>query len=321
MKPFEYAAPSELDDAIALLSDNAVLMAGGTDLVTSLKQGLVTPDRVVSLKNVNAIKGIQESGSDVIIGAATPLDALLENPLIGDLFPAITTAVKGIASPQLLSVGTVGGDLVQAPRCWYYRNGMGLLADNPGDAKFDGESLAIDGDNRYHAIFNNDKAQFVNASSLAPALIALGAKVTVRGPEKKEREIAVADMYRTPDSSDEREHVLNPNEVITHVIVPAADVKNGTYEVRPRQSLDWPLVTASVVLGDNPKVVLGHVAPTPYVSEAAAKALGSSVDEASAKAAGDAAAEGANPLSHNGYKVTLVKVAVKRAALAAAAHG
>jgi xanthine dehydrogenase YagS FAD-binding subunit len=321
MKPFEYAAPSELDDAIAMLGENAVLMAGGTDLVTSLKQGLVTPDRVVSLKNVKAVKGIQESGPNIVIGAATPLDGLLENPLIGGLYPAITTAVKAIASPQLLSMGTVGGDLVQAPRCWYYRNGMGLLADNPGAAKYDGESLAIDGDNRYHAIFNNDKAQFVNASSLAPALIALGAKVTVRGPEKKEREIAVADLYRTPGSSDEREHVLKPNEVITHVILPAAEVKNGTYEVRPRQGLDWPLVTASVVLGDNPKVVLGHVAPTPYVSEAAANALGSSVDEASAKAAGDAAAEGASPLSHNGYKVALVKVAVKRAALAAAAHG
>lgn len=324
MKAFEYAAPGDLDDAIALLSDkpgDTAVMAGGTDLVTSMKQGLVAPNRVVSLKNVKAVKGIQEAGSDLRIGAATTLGELLAYPLVGDLFPAITTAVQGIGSPQLLSVGTVGGDLLQAPRCWYYRNGMGLLADDAGAANFDGDSLAVEGDNRYHAIFNNKDAQFVNASSLAPALIALGAKAIVRGPKKAEREVAIADLFRVPSSSGEREHVLSGDEVLSHISVPASGAKNGTYEVRTRQGLDWPIVTASVVLGSNAKVVLGHVAPTPHVSDAAAKALGGNVDEAKAKAAGDAAAQGATPLSHNEYKVTLVKVAVKRAALAAAANG
>lgn len=325
MKAFEYAAPGDLDDAIALLSDtpgDTAVMAGGTDLVTAMKQGITAPNRVVSLKNVTTVNGIQESGSNLRIGAATPLGELLANPLVGDLFPAITTAVKGISSPQLISIGTVGGDLLQAPRCWYYRNGMGLLADNPGDAKFDGDSLAVEGDNRYHAIFNNDKAQFVNASSLAPALIALGATAIVRGPKKAEREVAVADLFQVPSSSEEREHVLKGNEVLTHINVPATGVKNGTYEVRTRQGLDWPIVAASVALADGgAKVVLGHVAPTPWVSDAAGKALGGNVDEAAAAKAGEEAAKGATPLSHNAYKVTLVKVAVKRAALAAAAHG
>jgi len=325
MKAFEYAAPGDLDDAIALLSNKAgesAVMAGGTDLVTSMKQGLVSPNRVVSLKNVKAINGIQESGDDLRIGAATPLGELLANSKIADLYPSITTAIKGIGSPQLMSVGTIGGDLVQAPRCWYYRNGMGLLADDAGAANFDGDSLAVEGDNRYHAIFDNKKAQFVNASSLAPALIALGAKAVIRGPKKKEREITVADLYRTPSSSDEREHVLGGNEVISHINVPASGSKNGTYEVRTRQGMDWPIVTASVALhSSGPSVVLGHVAPTPWVSDSASKALGGGVNENSAAAAGNEAANGATPLSHNAYKVTLVKVAVKRAALAAAAHG
>jgi xanthine dehydrogenase YagS FAD-binding subunit len=325
MKAFEYAAPGDLDDAIALLSDKAgesAVMAGGTDLVTSMKQGIVSPDRVVSLKNVKAINGIQASGSDLRIGAATPLGALLAHSSIADMYPSITTAIQGIGSPQLMSIGTVGGDLLQAPRCWYYRNGMGLLADDAGAANFEGDSLAVEGDNRYHAIFDNKNAQFVNASSLAPALIALGAKAVVRGPKKKEREIDLADLYKTPSSSDEREHVLGGNEVISHINIPASGSKNGTYEVRTRQGMDWPIVTASVALhSSGPRVVLGHVAPTPWVSDAAGKALGGGVNENSAAASGDAAADGATPLSHNEYKVTLVKVAVKRAVLAAAAHG
>ncbi len=325
MKAFEYAAPGDLDDAIAMLSDapgDSAVMAGGTDLVTSMKQGLVSPNRVVSLRNVKAINGIQEAGPDLRIGAATTLGELLGHSLVADLYPSITTAVKGIGSPQLMSVGTVGGDLLQAPRCWYYRNGMGLLADDAGAANFDGDSMAVEGDNRYHAIFDNKTAQFVSASSLAPALIALGANAVVRGPKKAEREIAVADLFRTPSSSDEREHVLKGNEVISHINIPASGAKNGTYEVRTRQGLDWPIVTASVAIASSgAKVVLGHVAPTPWVSDAAGKALGGKVDETSAAKAGEEAANGATPLSHNEYKVTLVKVAVKRAAMAAAAHG
>jgi len=327
MKAFEYAAPGDLDDAIALLSDtpgDTAVMAGGTDLVTSMKQGLVSPNRVVSLKNVKTISGIEKAGSGLRIGAGTTLNELLAHPGVADEFPAIATAIKGICSPQLTSVGTVGGDLLQAPRCWYYRNGMGLLADDAGAANFDGDSLAVEGDNRYHAIFDNSKAQFVNASSLAPALLALGTKVVIRGPKKKEREVAIADLYKTPASSDEREHVVGGDEVISHIVVAGGATRNATYEVRTRQGLDWPIVTASVAISGsgNASVVLGHVAPTPYIAHAAGEVLSKgSVDEAAAKAAGDAAAEGATPLSHNEYKVTLVKVAVKRAAMAAAAHG
>lgn len=328
MKSFEYAAPSDLDEAIALLSETpgeSAILAGGTDLVTSLKQGLAAPKRVVSLKNVKAVNGVQESGSDIHIGAATPLRELLAYPLVVDLFPSLITAVKGIGSPQLINAGTVGGELCQRPRCWYFRNGMGLLADKPGQAPFTGTSLAVDGDNRYHAIFGNDKAAFVSPSGLAPALIALGAKAVIRGPKKADREVPIAEFFRTPASSDETENVLAPNEVLTHINIPATGLKNATYEVRPRTGLDWPLVTASVAFeagasANGVRVVLGHVAPTPWLSEAAAAALeGKAINEETAAACGEAAAQGATPLSHNGYKVALVKVAVKRAVLAASA--
>src|SRR5262249_43481836 len=216
-------------------------------------------------------------------------------------------------SPQLRTMGTVGGELLQRPRCWYFRRGHGLLAER------DGESLPAKGDNRYHAILGNaGPAKFVHASSLAPALIAYGATAVVVGPKGK-RTVAVKELYRVPKAG-ERETTLAPNEVVTSITLPKPAPRSATYEVRPRQGLDWPLVAASVALevdGRTVKsatVVLGHVAPTPWVAEDAAKALvGKTLDEKLAHAAGAAAVAGATPLSKNAYKVELAQVAVRRA--------
>ena len=188
----------------------------------------------------------------------------------------------------------------------------------------DGKSLIPEGDNRYHAIFDNEgPAYFVNPSSLAPALIALGATLEIAGPNSKTRQVAVAEFFRKPRTADERENVLAPNEVVTQITIPAKGLANATYEVRPRQGLDWPLVAAAVSLPRNgsgkAEIVLGHVAPVPWrVPKAAAVLAGGVPDEELATRAADAAAEGATPLSDNAYKVRLVKTAVKRAILAAA---
>lgn len=322
MKPFEYAAPSTLKEATALLSEKwgeTEILAGGTDLVTSLKQGISEPKRVISLKNIAELKGISDRSGGVRIGAMTTLGELASHSLIKQAFPSLVTATQGVGSPQLLSVGTVGGDLCQRPRCWYFRNGLGLLAQK------DGKSLVREGDNRYHAIFGTDQsALFVNASSLAPALIALGATITVAGPNGKTRKIEAARFFQTPKSEEERETTLKPNEILTEITIPNNGVKNATYEVRHRHGLDWPYVTASVAFGgkngsSDPQVVLGHVASVPWVAEDAAALLGKgNVDEAVAAKCGDTAAKGAKPLSRNAYKVALVKAAVKRAVLAAA---
>ena len=296
MKSFEYATPRTVDEAVEQLAEQwgeTEVLAGGTDLVTCLKQGLTTPARVVSLKAIKGLNGISSIKGVLTIGAMTTMGELANNADVQKHFPALATAAKNIASPQLLSTGTVGGDLCQRPRCWYYRNGYGLLAQK------DGKSLVTGGDNRYHAIFGNaGKAIFVSASSLGPPLIALGATIKTSA-----REIAADNFFQTPKSENERETVLNPNEIITAISVPLSGAENATYELRHRQGLDWPYVTASgAKTNAGTKVALCHVAPTPWV------------------VAGNAAAQGAQPLSGNAYKVKMVKTAVKRA-LAAVSNG
>lgn len=323
MNAFEYAMPTSLDEAVAQLSPTAgetQVLAGGTDLVTALKQGIVAPKRIVSIRHIEDIKGIDVSGGSLRIGAMTSLDELSTHDEIKKSCPSLVRAVHAIGSKQIACMGTVGGDLCQLPRDWYFRNGFGLIARDGN------RDLVAEGDNRYHAIFGNDgPAKFVNASRLAPSLIALGATVTVRGPGGKTRDLPIADLFHSPKSSDEGNTTLAPNEIVTHVNVPIGPGKNASYDIQPRQGLDWPLVAAAVAFEEaggsarNVRVVLGHVAPTPWVASEAAKALeGKAVNEASAAAAGEAAASGANPLSRNGYKTKLVKVAVKRAILTAA---
>ncbi|MCC6696429.1 MAG: xanthine dehydrogenase family protein subunit M [Candidatus Hydrogenedentes bacterium] len=323
MNAFEYAQPATLDEAQALLtsaSGPVAVLAGGTDLLTAMKQGIVNPARVVSLKSIEELRGIEVSSDAVRIGAMTTLSELAAHPDVARLYPCLVTAIKGIGSPQIANMGTVGGDLCQHPRCWYYRNGFGLFGMN------NGASLVLEGDNRYHAIFGNDgPAKFVNVSSLAPGLIALDATFNVRGADKQMRDIPAADFFKTPSAPEESLTSLAAGEVLTHITIPAAQTRNATYEVRERHGLDWPLVTASVAYTDaggsaqNVRVVLGHVAPTPWVVDAAAKTLeGKAIDEAAAAACGTSAVADAKPLSMNGYKVQLAKVAVKRALLAAA---
>jgi xanthine dehydrogenase YagS FAD-binding subunit len=273
----------------------------------------------VSLKNVAELKGIKSEAAELRIGATTTLAELVANKSVAENFPSLVTAAKNIGSAQMLSVGTVGGDLCQRPRCWYFRNGLGLF----GQAN--GASLVPDGENRYHAIFGNDgAAKFVSASSLGPALIALGASVTVAGPGGKTRKIPVVDFFQTPKSETDRETALKPSEVLSEISIPLKGLKNATYEVRHRHGLDWPYVTATVAFQlkagavSDARIVLGHVAPVPWTAASAAKTLSGKVDAALAAKCGAAAATGAKPLSGNGYKVQLVKAAVKRAVLAAA---
>ncbi len=325
MKSFEYAAPKSLKEAAELLADTwgrAEIIAGGTDLISAMKDGVAAPARLVSLRHVGELRGIKSEGKGLRIGATTTLAELAENSAVQKNFPSLASAARGVGSPQMMNMGTVGGDLCQRPRCWFYRNGNGLLAMK------DGKSLVRDGDNRFHAVFNTDgNPLFVSASSLGPALIALGAEMNVIGPKGKTRKIAAADFFQTPRNENERETALKPNEILTDIFVPTLGLKNASYEVRHRGGLDWPYVTATVAFKLNKggavsdaRVVLGHVAPTPHRAASAGKVLeGLKPDETSAARAGASATDGAKPLSGNSYKVQLVKTAVKRAVLAAAA--
>jgi len=324
MQAFEYANPRTLKEAFGLLGSRwgeADLLAGGTDLLSLMKDYIHTPKRVVSLSGVKELKGVRSASDGLHIGAMVTLEDLLDNATVRKEYPSLVSAVRGVTSPQIRSMGTVGGDLCQRPRCWYFRKGFGLLAR---DSR--GRDLVPNGENRYHAILGNSgAAKFVSASSLGPALIALGAKATIASASGN-RSVEVEKFFVTPGDASQREVDLKPNEILTEVIIPASGgAKNATYEVRQKEALDWPLAAASVALKmsgstvGSARVVLGHVAPTPWNSPEAAQALaGKAIDESTARAAADAALARATPLSQNAYKVQLAKVAVKRALLAAA---
>jgi xanthine dehydrogenase YagS FAD-binding subunit len=242
-------------------------------------------------------------------------DEIAKNADVKASFKSLADAAAGVPSPQIRHMGTAGGDLCQRPRCFYYRQGLGLLAMQ------NGKSLIPEGDNRYHSIFGEGPAYFVSPSSLGPALVALNARVklvSAKGP----REVPVAKFFVVPKDEATREIALQPNEILTEILIPNATVKTSTYEVRQKEALDWPLAAAAVALEMNgtavksARIVLGHVAPMPIEAAAAAKTLvGKTITTATAEAAGKAAVAGAKPLSGNSYKVQLAKVAVKRALL------
>jgi xanthine dehydrogenase YagS FAD-binding subunit len=319
MQNFEYANPSSLQQAIALLGTHwgdAEVLAGGTELISLMKDELHTPKRVVNIKNIDAsLTGMKQEGAQFHIGALVTMDDLAR--LGKGALNALAQAAAGVPSAQIRHLGTVGGDLCQRPRCWYFRQGYGLLATK------DGKPLVPNGENQYHAIFGGGPAYFVSASSLGPALVALNARIKLVSA-KGSRELAAHEFFVSPKDNTTREIALRPDEILTEIIVPVA-THSSTYEVRQREALDWPLATASVSLtmkGNTvgaARIVMGHVAPIPWESPAAAKALvGKPVNEQTAEAAGKAAVADAHPLSHNAYKVQLAKVAVKRALLDAA---
>ena len=323
MEAFEYASPKSIQDAVRLLGSTwggTEVMAGGTDLISAMKDGVITPKRVVSLKNVKELQFARGGAREGLrLGALWTIRKLLDLPQAKQEYSGLVQAADGIRGEQMRHMGTVGGELLQRPRDWYFRNGFGLLAQH------DGKSLIPDGQNYYSAILGNSgPAYFVNPSSLAPMLIALDAKVTLHGPSGR-REVELSKFYTTPKSEDEREYDIKPDEILTEITVPAAGgKKTATYEIREKEGLDWPLVAAAVALemdGNTVKsarVVLGHVAPVPWPSPEAEEALkGKSLTEETADAAGKAAVSKATPLSQNGYKVQLSRVAVKRALMRA----
>jgi xanthine dehydrogenase YagS FAD-binding subunit len=324
MQAFEYARPKSTQEAVKLLAGaegEALALAGGTDLISLMKDGVSSPKRLVSLQHLKELKGISYRGeSGLRLGAAVTLEELIENAEVREHFPALVQAAEGVRSPQIRSTGTVGGDLCQRPRCWYYRAGFGLLA------VYKGKPLVPEGDNRYHAVLGNSgPAYFVSPSSLAPILVALDAKVKLHGPQGA-CELSVQEFFVSPKSDQESEHALHPGEIVTEILVPhPGNVKMAIYEVRQKEALDWPLAAAAVVLKldggtvQSARVVLGHVAPVPWPSPEAEEELkGKSVDKDTAWEAGQAALSKATPLSKNAYKVQLARVAVKRAILRAA---
>jgi xanthine dehydrogenase YagS FAD-binding subunit len=327
MRPFEYASPATKEQAVGLLGTTwgqAEVLAGGTDLLALMKDDVVHPKRLVSIKQIKEMSGVTVASQGLRIGALTTLGELADNVNVAKDYPALAEALNHAASPQIRNMATLGGNLCQRPRCWYFRGGLGLL---PKDES--GKDLVAEGENRYHAILGNSgPAKFVSPSSIVPVLIAYGASIRLVG-SKGTRELPLERFYVIPKTETEREHDLMPNEILAEVIVPPANgMKVAHYEIRQKQAFDWPLAVAAVSLRMNgsavesARVVMGHVAPVPWRSSEAERALvGKSISEEVAKAAADAALQSATPLSHNAYKTQLSKVAVKRAILKAVSGG
>ena len=323
MKAFAYVNPANEKDAVAALKTDgiAVVIGGGQDLLARMKDYIDSPDRVVNIKGLDAtITSTPDGGMK--IGSAVKIVDLFENAQVAKLYPAINAAAIEIGTPQIRNQGTVGGNVNQRPRCWYYRNEEFVCYKKGGSRCF-----AVNGENQNHAIFGNDgPSHIVHPSSLAVPFVAYGAKFRVLGPNG-EREIAAVDFFTLPTMQNVlKENVLEDEDILTHVILPKPGaVKSGHYEVRYKQSHDWPLAFTTVVLTmsgntiQSARVVLGAVAPIPWRSKAAEAALaGKPLNEQTAVAAGEAAVAEAKPMSGNAYKVQIAKTAVKRAVMNAA---
>jgi xanthine dehydrogenase YagS FAD-binding subunit len=324
VKAFSYVNPKNEKEAIGALSaepDKVMPIAGGQDLLARLKDYVAEPDRIVNVKGALDATVTPVPGGGLKIGAAMKLVDLAEHAQVAKLYPAMALAAIEVGTPQIRNQGTVGGNLNQRPRCWYFRNEEFVCFKKGGSVCF-----SPSGENQFHAIFGNGPSFIVHPSSLAVPSVAYGATFRIAGP-KGERMVPAAEYFTKPTLQNVRsENVLAPNELLTHVILPApGTVKSGHYEVRYKESHDWPIAFATVVIGmagetiKTARVVMGAVAPVPWRSAAAEAALvGKPINEQTATAAAEAAVRDARPLSQNAYKVQVAKTAVKRAILNAA---
>jgi xanthine dehydrogenase YagS FAD-binding subunit len=323
MKAFGYVNPTTPQDAVAALRNAGVArpLAGGQDLLARLKDDLDQPDRLVNVKNALE-SSITATGGGLTIGAAAKIIEVADNAQVARLYPAVADAAARVGSPQIRNQGTVGGNLNQRPRCWYFRNEEFVCFKKGGNRCF-----AIAGENQYHSIFGNaGPSKIVHPSSLAVPFVAYGARFRILGPSGS-REVSAADYFTLPTPETVRkENILGDDELLTHVVLPPpGDVKSGHYEVRFKESRDWPMAFATVVVAmkgntvASARVILGAVAPIPWRSEDAERALvGKPLNEETAAAAGEAAVRSARPLTGNAYKVQITMTAVKRAILQAA---
>ena len=296
MKAFEYAAPTTIDEAVKLLgAPGAAALTGGTDLISRMKDYVSSPERVVYLKDIKELAGISgdAKASGLTIGSSTRLSEIVAHAGVREAYPALWQAAQEIGSPQIRNMSTLGGNLLQRPRCWYYRAGHGLLGMK------DGKSLVRAGDNRYHAIFMTDgDALFVSPSSLAVALCALDAQASITGA-KGTRTVKIEELYQVPKAETDSELTIAPGEILTKVSIPAAKGKSASYEARHKQAQDWPIVLASANVtldGDtvsSARIFIYGVAPVPYRSTAAENTItGKRIGVETAGLAGEAAVRG-----------------------------
>lgn len=321
MRNFKMAQPQTLVQAYSVLSEKKesyYIMAGGTDLLGEIKDEIIEPEIIVDLHSIPNLSYIEKGGDGIRIGALTTIAELAENTIIKQEYPGLNQAAHAIATPQLRNMGTVGGNLCQKPRCWYFRDPQVRCRKKGGSRCF-----AIRGKNKYHAIFGGGLCYIVSPSDLAPVLIALDAEVSMSSG-KGEKTIPLANFYILPKTNVRKENILEADEILREVKIPSpkSGEKSTYYKLKERGAWDFALVSAAlkaVVAGEvfrEIKIVLGGVAPIPWRLEKAENMIkGEKVTENLLRQAAREALKEAKPLEENAYKKDLVETAVYRAGL------
>ena len=323
MNRFEWVNASSIEQAVAELSAGAVAKAGGIDVMDLLKEHIIEPRRLINLRTIRGLDQIRDGDDGLRIGPMVTLARLADDPVVRKRYRALAEAAGHAATPQIRNAATLGGNLLQRPRCWYFRSEQFVCKKKGGDLCF---ATAPTGENAYHAIFDNKLCAAVHPSATATALIALGARLRLHGA-RGAREVALDQFFVAPDKDVERENSLAPDgELVVEITVPApARGASSAYTKQgEKESYDWPLAEVAVAIEQEAgtckraSIVLGAAAPVPYRASAAEKALtGRRIDESTAGEAARAALAGATPLAQNGYKVQIFQTIVRRTILAA----
>jgi len=330
MKAFDWTNPANITEAVKMLNVRAAdideaprPIAGGQDLLTTMKDYTSRPTRLVNLKNIRGLDRITLTPRGLSIGALVTLTELEEHPGVRKSFPGLAEAAHSVATPQIRNLGTVGGNLCQRPRCWYFRLEEVVCLKKGGS-----ECYAAGGENKYHAILGGGPSFIVHPSDLAPMLVALGARATIAGARGK-RVIGLHQFFTLPSEGNiRRENVLKNDDIITEIFVPSSPLAaRSTYlKFKERESLDFALASVAVALRLTPggnvndvRIVLGGVAPIPWRVPAAEIFLtGNNLKPATLAEAAKMALRGAQPLEKNAYKVPLAQTLIRRALVKAA---
>jgi xanthine dehydrogenase YagS FAD-binding subunit len=314
MNNFRHVDAATIEEAIELLGGgDARIIAGGTNILPLMKLAIAKPATLINLKKIPGISDITfDEAAGLRIGAMTTIDAVANNDVIKERYPLLGQAASSIASPQIRNVATVGGNLTQEPRCWYYRG------VHPCWLKGGGMCYAAVGENEKHSILGAGTCNSVQPSDLAPALVALDAQAEIASP-RGTRTIPVEKLFQTPIADSRRLSTLKPDEIITRIEVPPPDRGDVSAYVKKMERHVWTFASASLaarlhfdaeVVTDS-RLVFGGVSQTPWRLTKAEEALkGKPLDEVAIEAASTNSTVGARPLKHNAYKVRLAQATV-----------
>lgn len=318
MNNFEYIRPKTLKEASNALGNDwniALPCAGGTDILGLMKDGIESPQKLVNLKAIPDLNQISyATGRGLTLGSLVTIAEIVHHPLINEKYSALAQAAKEVASPQLRNVGTIGGNICQRPRCWYFRGEFDCLRKG-GDICF-----AVDGRNKFHCVIGGAPCFIVHPSDTAVALVALDAKITIFSG-KKSRTIPMREFFVLPDSNVERENILLPGEIVTAIHIPDLPdtTRSGYLKLKERGAWDFALVSVAAVIHKNGTslksgtIALGGVAPIPWLEqELSAQLAGLTADDDAIARLSKNALQKAEPLAQNAYKVPLAQNMIKK---------